>query len=291
MGGRRWTPLTFGLLGAMTLLAILAGWQVWADIFGRGLTRDEDSHVLLAVPVAIWLVWQRRRRLRTWRPAPSFVGPMIVAAGVAFEFVGFAQAFDIFRHFGAILLVVGAIVTVIGTGPIRDMKPALIALLFVMPVPGRFRQMIAIPLQEISAKVTEYGLGIFGMPIARTGNLLIINGHEVAIAEACNGMRMVSALALIAFTFAFSVPMRNSLRVLILALSPAIALLVNIIRLVPTTLMYGYADTETADLFHDLSGWAVLLVALGILWGFLGLLRWLEVPITPYPVARQSSSP
>ncbi len=118
-----------------------------------------------------------------------------------------------------------------------------------------------------------------------TGNVLLINGREVAVAEACNGMRMVSALLLVSYAFVFSMPMRQGVRLVILAASPIVALLCNVIRLVPVVLFYGYASDSTADFFHDASGWIVLLIALGLLWSFLSLLRWIEIPVTPYAVA------
>jgi exosortase len=272
--------------GALALLAIASTWAIWAEIASRAWSNPEDSHILLALPVAIWLAALRRGRLRRWRPAPSFAGPVLVVLGWVLIEAGFQRAMDIFQHLGALIVVLGAAISVLGHRLPLLLKPSMIALLFLFPVPGRFRQEIAIPLQHASAFVTEHAFQLAGTEIIRNGILLELNGRQVAVAEACNGMRMVSALALITFAFVFSVPMRPSVRVLLLVLSPVIALIVNIIRLIPTTLAYGYAGPETADLVHDVGGWAVLGLALGLLWLCLITLRWLEVPIDPYPVAK-----
>lgn len=271
---------------ALVLLAIASTWAIWWEIGFRAWTNPEDSHILLALPVAIWLGTLRRGRLRRWRPSPSFAGPIMVIAGWAFIEAGFRTATDVFQHFGALIVVLGGVVSVLGHRLLFILKPSVIALLFLFPVPGRFRQDIAIPLQHASAFVTEHAFQLAGVDIVRNGILLELNGQQVAVAEACNGMRMVSALALITFAFVFSVPMRPSVRVLLIVLSPLIALVVNIIRLIPTTLAYGYSSPEMADFVHDVSGWAVLGLALGLLWLCLVLLRWLEVPIDPYPVAK-----
>ncbi|MCA9289169.1 MAG: exosortase/archaeosortase family protein, partial [Phycisphaerales bacterium] len=162
--------------------------------------------------------------------------------------------------------------------------PSFIGLAFFLPVPGTIRQEIAVPLQEVSARAGEFALDVLGVPVERTGSALTVNGVPVMIAEACNGMRMVSALALVSFAFIFSVPMSNRIRLLILAISPLVAVLVNIIRLIPTVLFYGYADANIAGAFHDASGWLGLVLAFGVLWAFLSVLRWLEVPIAPYAV-------
>lgn len=281
-----WRRTDWALLAALVLLALAATWSTWIEIFTQAVRNEEDSHILMALPIAGWLMWLRRGRLRMCRPTWSMVGPGLIVVGVVLERIGLMQAIELFRHAGALLVVVGAAVTVLGERFVVQFLPAFAALVFLMPVPGRVRLQIAIPLQNISAQASQFLLDLFGVATERGGNVLTINGHPVAVAEACNGMRMVAALALISFAFIFSVPMRNHVRLLLLAVSPLIALVVNIVRLVPTVLMYGYGDVGLADLFHDLSGWAVLVLALAMLWGFLSILRWIEVRIDPYPVSR-----
>lgn len=270
---------------ALAAAAVFVTRDIWGQIAGVAVRSEEQSHILLAPMVAFWLFWVRRERLRFVRPRPTLVGPLIVAASWGLSVVGFGNGWDLFLHAGVIGMLVGALVSVVGLDPLRVFAPAFIALLFLLPVPGRIRQEIAIPLQEVSAQVTTWLLDLFGVPAARFGNVITVNGVDIAVAEACNGMRMVAALALVAYAFVFSTPMRNGVRLFLLAISPALALLVNIVRLVPTALWYGYGTAETAELFHDLAGWAMLVVALGLMWTVLALLKWIEVPIAPYAVA------
>lgn len=286
MNGRRpWRFIDGALLMGLAALAVAASWSVWADIAYVAYDDEEQSHILLAPIVAAWLVWVRRARFRYCRPAWTIAGPIAAAAGWGLAVLGFRNSIDIALHSGAILMVAGAALTILGLDFVRYFFPAVCSLAFLMPVPGRIRLPIAIRLQEHTARIGQYALELFGFPITRAGSVLHINGHDVAVAEACNGMRMVAALLLITFAFVYSVPMRNGVRLFILALSPLIALGVNVVRLVPTVLLYGYADHDTAELFHDLSGWAALLVALAALWAVRALLKWLEVPIEPYGTA------
>ncbi|QKK07434.1 MAG: exosortase/archaeosortase family protein [Planctomycetota bacterium] len=283
----RWTGVDAAWLAALVVLGVAAMWSIWVEVFRTGLGSEEDSHILMAVPVAVWMVWIRRGRLRSCPPARSYWGLLLIAIGVAMERVGVMTAVEVARHLGAILVLLGGVTAVVGPAVVMVFLPAVVSLLFLLPVPGRVRQEIAVPLQEISAMVSEFVLNLFGFGVERLGNILTINGEQVAVAEACNGMRMVSALAIISFAFVFSVPMRHPVRLLLLLASPLVALLVNIVRLIPTVLFYGYMQKPTADLFHDLSGWAVLGLALVLLWGMLSLMRWMEIPIDPYPVARR----
>jgi uncharacterized membrane protein YqjE len=52
-------------------------------------------------------------------------------------------------------------------------------------------------------------------------------------------------------------------------------------------LLYGYAEEETADLFHDLAGWAMLPVAFLLLMGITKALRWALVPTYRFTLAYQ----
>lgn len=267
-------------------LAIASTWTIWSEIAARAFNNPEDSHILLALPIAAWLAVLRRSRLRKWRPRASLAGPALVLLGWGLVWIGYKSAIDVAQHLGVLLIALGAVAAVMGHRLLLLFKPSLFALLFLFPVPGRFRQQVAIPLQRISAVVAEHILQLFGVGVERSGILLEINGHQVAVAEACNGMRMVSALLLITFAFVFSVPMRPRVRLLLLILSPVVALIVNVIRLIPTALAYGYTSPDTAAFVHDVGGWAVLGLAVVILWLCLATLRWLEIPIDPYPVPK-----
>ncbi len=282
MNARRTWRFSDGMwLAGLSATAVAASWPIWNEIYSIAIRNEEQSHILLTPAIVCWLVWVRRSRLRQCRPAPSLLGVLTIGLGWVLAWWGFSSQVEVARHFGAVLIVFGALLSVVGPRFVQRFFPAAIALVFLLPVPGRVRRPIALELQERSAIVTEYILDLFSVPIVRSGNALTVNGVEVAVAEACNGMRMVAALGLVTFAFVFSFPMRNSIRIAILALAPLIALLVNIIRLIPTVLMYGYAEHSAAELFHDISGWIMLFIGLGILFSLLNLLRWLQVPLAP----------
>lgn len=284
MTGRAWRFSDGIKIALLVGLALAATQSIWNDIFALALRSDESSYILLAPAIAVWLAWLRRTRWRLCRPEPSMLGPVAIAAGWGLMALGHERAIDLFRDFGALVVVGGAVFTLTGPSVFLRFAAAWGALCFLIPVPGRIRHVIALPLQEASARATQALLDLFAVPIEQRGNLLIVNGVEVAVAEACNGMRMVAALALIAYAFVFSFPMRAWARVLLLAVSPVVAILVNVIRLVPTTMLYGYSTPDSADTFHDLAGWGVLLLALAFMWLILAFLKFLELPLIPYRV-------
>lgn len=265
-------------------LAIIATRGIWLDIFALATHNDESSYIVLAPAVAALLGWLRRERLRFCKVRPTPLGACAIALGWGLIVLGHEKSIDLARDTGALLVVAGAYLSVLGVDIFRRFAPVWGALLFLIPVPGRVRHVIAVPLQQISAEVTKYLLDLFAVPAEQFGNLLVVNGKEVAIAEACNGMRMVAAMGLIAYAFVFSFPMRTWARVFLLAISPLVAILVNVIRLLPTTILYGYSSESIATTFHDVAGWAVLGLAIGMMWLVLALFRFLDLPISPFRI-------
>lgn len=282
---RSWSAGDAALLGVLIIVAIWTARSALLDIWSRATSDAEQSHILLVPIVAGWLVWLRRSRLRFVRYQPNLYGPAIVVASWLLVWFGFHQGFLILQHVGGIGLLVGALVSMAGQTIIRQFLPAFLVLAFAVPIPGFVRYAIAEPLQTMATVVTHEFLNIFGVASVRSGNLLEIHGQQVAVGEACNGMRMVFALALVVFAFVFSTPFKFSTRVLLLVLSPLVALVCNVIRLIPTSLIYGYGDPDSAEMFHDLAGWLMLPVALMLLLGVLRLVRWLQLPVMSWRLA------
>jgi len=215
-----------------------------------------------------------------------WVGPLIAAAGAFLYVVGDAMLAQSLWHGGAVLLVVGSFLAIAGRDVLMNFLPAFVVLGFLVPIPGRVRQQIALPLQETTAKATQSSCEMIGLPVDRSGNVLTINSVEIAVAEACNGMRMTFALILVSYAFAFSMPLRWWVRLLLVALSGDFAVICNVIRLVPTVWFFGNWSSDAAELFHELSGWVMLFAAFLLLMTLVRLLRWAAMPVTAFRMAQ-----
>lgn len=284
-----WDARRIAVLVVLCALAIWAGFAQWADIFTIAWRDEESSHILLIPPIIAWLVWVRAIRFRRSPPRYSWAGPVLIGLGWLLATVSFQNAFQAGWHGGAVLMFLGAVTTVVGVQVLANFTPAVALSAMLVPVPGAIRLFIAGPLQNATARVTRVVLEAMGYWVERSGNMLVINEREVAVHEACNGMRMVFALLLVSYAFAFTVPLRNSVRLTILLLSPVAAILCNVVRLTPTVLLYGYADESLADWFHSVAGWAMLPLAFLILMGITRTLRWALVPTYRFTLAHQMS--
>ncbi len=259
------------------------GWYVardaWALLAKRAISDSESSHLILVPVIAAWLVFVRRQRLHNYLVRSTWIGCVLTLVGLLGFFFGSQYTAFLAYHLGAVLIIVGALVTVVGREALVKFLPAFFVLGFLTPLPPHVVQQAASPLMDIAAVATEVTLSAMAIPVERTGNLLAINGVEVTVEEACAGIRGIWALALVAVAFAFATPYRWWVRLLILLLSPLLALVCNVIRLVPTVWVYGNYSDEAAKAFHDMAGWGVLFIGYLLLTGFASLLEFLGVPI------------
>ena len=109
-----------------------------------------------------------------------------------------------------LLVVLGCMVAVLGKHLIFRFFPAVAVLMFLVPVPGELRQDIAVPLQNWTARISTAMFDTIGVAtIERSGNMLVVNGVPVTIAEQCNGVRGIFALVLVSYAFGFGLPLRT----------------------------------------------------------------------------------
>jgi exosortase len=276
---RNWRSGDLWILGVLAAAAISAFWPAWIDIYLQAARRTDNGYIFLVPFVAAYLAWLRRSRIRFVPRRPSLTAVPIVLASVALAWWGEQTDTRVAVHLGAIMALAACAVAMAGLEIVRQFFPAFLALLFLIPVPAEVRKWLAGPLQSLAVGVTQEVLDVLGIATERAGNSIQIAGRSIFVGEACDGMRMVFALALTFFAFVFSVPLRLHARIALLAASPLIAIVCNVVRLVPTALAYAYASGEDAERFHDIAGWLMLPLAIAMLFGLIRFMRWLDLPV------------
>jgi exosortase len=282
----RWHVLAALVMGA---IGVAATYEAWHDIYTLASKDEEYSHIFLVPLVVVGMIWFRRMRMRHCKPSGAIFGVLLVVLGwIAFDY-GFYHAKQALWHLGAVVVMLGCMLSVLGKNVVFRFFPAIAVLIFLVPVPGRIRQQIALPLQNWTAQAAQTGLEMCGVETELSGNTMSINGQRVTMAEGCNGMRMVFPLILVTYAFCFALPLRNTVRFLILLTSPLVAIFCNVIRTLPTVWLYGkYGSKDPVPItFHEYAGWAMTVVAFLVLLGIIKVLKWAMLPLTRFPLASQ----
>lgn len=241
----------------ITGASICALSHVWLDLANIAMRDEEASHLALVPIMFLWLTWVRRDRLRKINSDGQWAGLLLVVAALVIHEIGINSRLIVIWHASAVVALLGGLCLSFGLRYFLLFVPALVSLLFLIPVPGLIRQQLSLPLQLYSAMLTEWFLAGLGMQVVRNGCLMTVNGTQVLVAEACNGMRMFFSVMLVVYTIFFSIPTSRTRKVLMCLLSPLVALLLNTFRLIATVAMYGLADEHSAEVFHDVIGWLI----------------------------------
>jgi exosortase len=261
----RCTTRDWMIAAGMLLAAVGATFDAWRDIFRLGYNDEELSYVMLAPVVIFSLAWSRRRSLKNCTIGGTWLGVVFLTLSGAVLWYGYYYDPVVWRA-GAVLVVAATLIAALGTDVARRLAPALIAMIFLIPIDPDGRYHIAGPLETFTSGAAQVCCDILGMYVQRDGNLLIINGTAVTVAEACNGARMVLSLFMVCYFVAFSPPPRPWwIRLALLALSPIVAIVANILRLIPTIWAFAHLSAPVAERFHTLGGYVMLVAAFIIL--------------------------
>jgi exosortase len=162
----------------------------------------------------------------------------------------------------------GVFVLVGGLRTLRWAGPAIAFLVFMFPLPGFLVDNIMRPLQTVATKSSVFALQTLRVDAYRDGNRIILEHTPMNVVDQCSGLRMLTifiALAVAIVMISTHRPWWE--RILILASSVPIALLVNCIRITLTGVLYNLQLDETIvnQIFHDFAGLIMMPLALGFL--------------------------
>ena len=266
-----WLPVG---LAAAAFVALFA--EPAASLFRDWLHEDDAGHGLLLFPVALWLAW-RDGRHRDARPDVKW-GTTLLVAAVLLRALG-ALAAELFTQRLAIwLAALGLVVFCSGWRQVRHWWLPITLLVLAIPLPALITNKLAIPLQFRASQLGTALIRWRHIPVVASGNVITIPGQRLFVAEACSGLRSLTALialgVMIGGMFLKTLPSR----LILLALAVPVAVLVNGFRIFLTAFLMYFVDVALGRGFmHQTQGWALFMVALAILGGIAAVIRVAEV--------------
>jgi exosortase len=255
-------------LVALTVGLIWAYWTGLGEVAERWATDPQYSHGYLVVVFALVLLWLRRERLARVTARPSWWGVPLLAAGTLLHLAGARLYLDWIDLASLIPSLAGLTLALGGWGVLRWAWPSIAFLGFMLPLPYRLEVAMAYPLQRLATLGSTYLLQTLGLPAVAEGNIIIMDEVRIGVVEACSGLGMVVTFFALTTAYALLLKRRVADKVFIVLSALPIALFANLIRITATGVLHATVGTEIADLvFHDLAGWLMMPLALGLLWG------------------------
>jgi len=272
----------------LTLLVASFVWAFWTTVLDlmKEWKTNEDYSVGQLVPlVALYLVWCDRRVLRDCTLSPCWWGLAIVVLGQIARIYGLLFVYESVERYALVLTLVGVVLLAFGWQISYRLRYVLLFLFLMVPFPGRIHNVISGPLQTLATAGAVFSLELFGVTVTREGNVILLNQTmPLAVAEACSGLRMLTAFVVVAATFAYVVKRPAWQKaVLVFSIIP-FAIFCNLARLFVTANLYLVASSQVAErFFHDFAGLSMMPLAVLILAGELVIMNRLVVrePHTP----------
>ena len=154
-----------------------------------------------------------------------------------------------------ILCLAGTTVLVGGFLALRWAWPAIVFLVFMIPLPGALAGRLGGPLQHLATLASTYVLQTLGIPAVASGNVICLTHGRIGVAEACNGLGMLTTLAAVTVAAVFLLKLSAWENVCVLASSVVIAIVANIFRIAATGVVQELIGVEFAKrVFHDFAG-------------------------------------
>ena len=255
---------------SIAALALSLAWLYAAALKGLAIewvSSADASYGIVLVVVASAVLWRRRAafaRARNAR-ASAWPGLAVLLCGLGAYLVGQLGADVFLTRISFVVAVTGAIWFVAGGAAVRVLAAPLVFLLMAIPLPALVVNTITLPLQLVASRIGETTLSAASVPVFRDGNLLELPSTTLEVAEACSGLRSMVSLAAIGGLLAWT-ERRWSRRVLLVAASVPIAIIMNGLRIAATGLACETISPRAATGFwHDFSGWMTFLLSVGVL--------------------------
>jgi exosortase len=257
-----------------TILAALLGvliYVYWNSLDERGAARfwenPKYSHGWLVPIFTLILLWLRHEPFEKVTTGARWAGVALLAGGLGMRLAATYFPNHVPEMVSFVPSVAGIFLLVGGWKMLRWAGPAVAFLVFMFPLPGFLDARLLAPLQKLATAASTYLLQTIGIPSYSEGNRIVIGEVQLGVVEACSGLRMLTifvALA-VAITLVTDRPLWE--RIVIVASAVPIALAVNIARITVTGILHLTTSSQLADMvFHDLAGWFMMPMALGLLY-------------------------
>lgn len=242
------------------------------------------SHGYLVVPIALFILWRRLSEMPWERSRAAIRASWLAWVILAIIIMIRGVAYERTLHWvetATLLPAVACLTWTFGGGSLlRRSWPAIVFLIFMLPLPKSINEFVALPLQAIAATGSRFLLQFSGFWVIQNGNILHLKTkfgmRPLDVALACSGLRMLMTLLTTATATVLLIPMPTWKRIVLLASAVPIAIVSNMARIVATGWCYYYLQGDSAiEWAHDISGWMMMPLALVLVVLELSIISWL----------------
>jgi len=255
--------LAFG--GVLVLLTVLLYYQVLISLVHDWWVYDAQSYGFLIAPLACYIAWLRRA-ITMAEPVLRDSRGLGLAAGACLTLiVGTLGAEFFLTRISFVLLLASYVWIFWGRRRLKTMTFPFVLLSTMVPLPTLIYNFLAAPLQLFASSVAATVARAVGVTVYRDGNVIQLAHTTLGVAEACSGLRSLSALIIASLLLGYLECERFWGRMLLVVLSIPLAVGVNVVRVAGTAILADYNAELAIGFYHSFAGWLVFLAGFGAL--------------------------
>ncbi len=250
------------------------------DLFLGTWSTDRNAHGPIVLAVGLWFLYFKARTVRAENipvvPAP-WLGWPVLLLGLACFVLGRSQAFLLFEVGSFIPVLFGIVLLFFGTRVARHLWFGFVFLLFMIPLPSTFVDVLTQPLKIAVSYAAENLLFLLDYPVARSGVILTIGQYQLLVADACSGLNSLFTLEALGLLYLNVMRHESAVRngVLALLIVP-ISFTSNVTRVIVLSLItFHLGDAAGQGFLHGFSGMVLFVTALMLIIGVDSMLRWI----------------
>ncbi|SCW44509.1 exosortase A [Sphingobium faniae] len=266
LGGWRGHLTALGVVALVILTLFFGDVESMVAIWWNSST---FGHCLFVPLLVGWLVQQRMSGLKQLQPVAWAPGLLWLGAGVAAWLVGEAAGVALIRHGALVVMLQGAVISLLGPALSRALIFPLFYAFFMVP----FGEELVPHLQLVTARLSMLFLAGAGVPAHLDGIFITTPTGYFEVAEACSGAKFLIAMT------AYGVLVCNVCfrswprRIIFMAGALSLSVLANGVRAFATILVAHMTTVDAAVGFdHVVYGWVffaiILTVVMATAWPF-----------------------
>jgi exosortase len=270
--------LTFLASGLVFIVFLWSYWPGLVELWELWRQSDEYSSGLLVPFLAVYVLWSRRHDIADCPIKPSIWGLFAFVGAQVVRLLGLFLMYSSAERLSVVLSIAALILLLFGWKFFLKISPVLLFLCLMLPLPNVVQYYVGMNLQRWATSSAVFCLEVIGYSVTQDGHTIDMGNVSVAVLEACNGLRMITAFFVISGLVVLLVQRTWWEKLIILISSLPIALLCNTVRLAITAIFFTILEGEYWEqIFHDFGGYAMMPLALAMVVGELWLLAKLTV--------------
>lgn len=267
----------YTLLVLITLIGIFY-YDTLAWLVNSWLNNVYYSHGFIVPIISGFIIWKMRKELLDIRVEPSQTGIVALIVGIILYSIGVMYNARFLSGLSLVTTIFGTMLYIFGWEFVNKIKFPIAFLLLAIPVP--FVDIVAPPIQTMSAILATSAANILGFSVTRDGLLLHTPTTTFEVALECSGLKSIISLLTISVIYAFILEGRLLMKYTIVLSSIPLAIIGNVLRIISIMVVEMIYGLDTALNFHDPADimlFSVALLGLFIVGRCFGRLKFKEI--------------